>query len=264
MKAHHTIILILLSIILINGSCVTHKKLTYLKYTEGTDQSVMSESNILQHVTPSAYKILPYDNLLIRVHTPDPQWSALFNLMPVSSGGLINEGSAGLFGYPVDQDGNIEIPFVGKVKSAGKTLSDLKVELDSIFKNYLKDAAITIKLVNNYVSILGEVRTPGRFLLSKDRINVFEAISMAGDLSEFSNRQEVQLIRPSQYGPRVKEFSLSDRSILSSEFYYVMPNDVIYIKPTSGRMYSHNTSIYTLLLNTITTALVIISYFKIL
>jgi len=184
--------------------------------------------------------------------------------MPVGAGGAVTEESAALFGYPVDVHGNIEIPFVGQVKAAGKTLSELKVELDSTFKNYVTDAAISIRLVNNYVSLLGEVRAPGRYPLTKDRINIFEALSMASDMSEFSNRQKVQLIRPSPYGPIIKEFSLSDRSILASEFYYILPNDIIYVKPISGRMFAHNTSIYSLLLSTITTALVIISYFRIL
>ena len=150
------------------------------------------------------------------------------------------------------------------MKVAGKTLSEVKVELDSIFKNYVTDAAITIKLVNNSVSIIGEVNNPGRYILYKDRINIFEALSLAGDMSEYSNRQKVQLIRPSPYGPLVKEFSLADRSILTSEFYYVMPNDIIYAIPMQGRSFQVNTSVYTLFLSTITTALVVISYFQIL
>ncbi len=247
---------------LILNSCITHKELTYLRYVDKSDQNEMTESNVLMHITPSAYKILPYDNLFIRVITPDPQWSTLFNNMPVGSGGAVTQESAALFGYPVDSNGYIEIPFVGKIKSAGKSLSELKVELDSTFKNYVTDAAITVRLVNNSISILGEVRAPGRYPITKDRINIFEAISMAGDMSEFSNRQKVQLIRPSPFGPIVKEFSLSDQSILTSEFYYILPNDILYLKPISGRMFEHNTSIYSLLLSTITTALVIISYFR--
>ncbi len=262
MKTRNTIILSLISIILISGSCVTHKKLTYLRYSEELDQTLMPESNVLIHVTPSAYKIMPYDNLFIRVITPDPQWSSLFNIMPVGAGGAVTEESAALFGYPVDADGRIEIPFVGKVNASGKTLAELKVELDSTFKNYVTDAAITVRLVNNYVSLLGELRNPGRYPLTKDRINIFEVLSMAGDMSEFSNRQKVQIIRPSPYGPMVKEVSLSDRSILTSEFFYLLPNDIIYVKPISGRMFAHNTSIYSLLLSTITTALVIVSYFR--
>ncbi len=264
MKIRYLISLLLLSIILLQNSCVTHKKLTYLKFAEDSDRTGISESDILLHVTPGTYRIMPFDNLFIRVITPDPQWSTLFNIMPVGAGGAVTQESASLMGYPVDNDGNIEIPFVGKVHANGKTLSELKVELDSVFKNYVTDAAITVRLVNNYVSLLGEVRAPGRYPLTKDRVNIFEALSMAGDLNEFSNRQKIFLIRPSTYGPIVKEFSLSDRSILISEFYYIMPNDVIYVKPIPGRMFAHNTSIYSLLLDTITSALVIISYFRIL
>ncbi len=238
--------------------------MTYLKYSDNSDQAIVPESNVFVHVTPDAYKIMPYDILLIRVITPDPQWSSLFNIMPVGAGGTITEESAALFGYPVDINGNIEIPFVGKVMVSGNTLSQIKSKLDTVFTEYVTDAAITVRLVNNSISILGEVVRPGRYPITKDRLNIFDAISMAGDLREFGTRQEIELIRPSPYGPMIKQFSISDRSILSSEFYYVMPNDVIYVKPVSGRMFSQGTTIYSLLLNTITTALVIISYFKIL
>jgi polysaccharide export outer membrane protein len=261
-KMRYSIILSSLSIILILSSCVSRKKLTYLQYSDKSPISDISVSDTRTSVTPASYKIMPYDNLYIRVLTPDPQYSALFN-MEVGTGTLTQE-SAGLAGYSVDTDGNIEIPYVGKVKIAGKTLSEVKVELDSIFKNYVSDGAITVKLVNNAVSIIGEVSVPGRYIIYKDRINVFEALSLASDLTAYGNRQKVQLIRPSPYGPLVKEFSLADRSILTSEFYYVMPNDIIYVMPMQGRSFVTNSSIYTLFLSTITTALVVISYFRIL
>ncbi|MCJ7448038.1 MAG: polysaccharide biosynthesis/export family protein [Bacteroidales bacterium] len=262
MKIDHTITLISLSIILILSSCVTRKKLTYLKYSDKLADYNIPVSDIRTSVTPAAYKVMPYDNLYIRVITPDPEWSSLFNIMPVGAGGAVTEESAALFGYPVDGDGNIDIPFVGKVEAGGKTLSEIKVELDSIFKNYVADAAITVRLVNNYVSIIGEVRSPGRYLLTKDRVNVFEALSMAGDMSQFSNRQKVQLIRPSPYGPVIKEFSLADRSILSSELYYIMPNDIIYSMPMQGRSFAVNSSVWTLFLSAITSALGVIAFFR--
>jgi len=262
MKMCKLLPLISLSILLILSSCVTRKKLTYLQYSDNSENYEVSSSDMRLSVTPAAYKIMPYDNLYIRVVTPDPQWSELFNVN-AGAGGLTQE-SAGLFGYSVDIDGNIEIPYIGKVMVSGKLLSEVKVELDSIFKNYASDAVITVKLVNNAVSIIGEVNAPGRYVLNKDRINIFEALSMAGDLTVYSNRQKVQLIRPSPYGPIVKEFTLSDRSILTSEFYYVMPNDIIYAMPTQGRSFLTNSSVYSLFFSTITTALVVISYFQIL
>jgi len=262
MKIRNTVLLFFILMILIQSSCITRKKLTYLKFTENIDNNIVTESNMLLHVTPATYKIMPFDILYIRVITPDPQWSTVFNIMPVGAGGAFTQESASLIGYPVDDKGNIEIPFVGKVQAGGKTLTDLKIELDSVFINYLSDAAITIRLVNNYVSVLGEVSRPGRYALTKDRVNIFEVISMAGDLSEFSDRQRIQLIRPSQYGPIVKEFSLADRSILSSEFYYIMPNDIIYSRPISGRSFRINSSVWSLFLSTITSALGVIAFFR--
>jgi polysaccharide export outer membrane protein len=93
-------------------------------------------------------------------------------------------------------------------------------------------------------------------------MTIFEALAMAGDLSDYGNRQRVQLIRPSPYGPVVKEFTLSDRSILNSEYYYVMPNDIIYVMPIRGRSFHQNSAVFSLFLSTVTTALVIISYFR--
>jgi polysaccharide export outer membrane protein len=98
--------------------------------------------------------------------------------------------------------------------------------------------------------------------LSKDQVNVLEVLSMAGDLSEFGNRQRIQLIRPSPYGPVIKEFSLGDRSILSSELYYIMPNDIIYALPSKGRSFQVNSSVWTLFLTTITSAMGVIGFFR--
>lgn len=262
MKTRCAIILNLLLIAMVLSSCVTHRKLTYLQDLGKIDDFVMPGIDTRASVTPAAYKIMPYDNLFIRVITPDPQWSAMFNTTPVGAGGAVTEESAALLGYPVDAEGNIDMPFVGKVLVGGRTLSEIKVDLDSIFKNYVKDASITVRLVNNYVSIIGEVNAPGRYNLTKDRVNIFEALSMASDLNALSNRQKIQLIRPSPYGPVIKEFSLIDKSILGSEFYYIMPNDIIYAMPLKGRSFQVNSPVWTLFLTTITSALGVIAFFR--
>jgi polysaccharide export outer membrane protein len=253
--------LLLTSIFLVFTSCVSTKKLTYLQYSGMPYNSSVPVGDPKLSVTPAAYKIMNYDILYVRVITPDPQWSALFNTS-TEAGGVITEETATLTGYPVDGDGNIEIPFVGKVQVAGITLSELKVKLDSVFKYYVNDAAITVRLVNNFISIIGEVRSPGRYPISKDLLNIFEALSMAGDMTEFSKRQKVQLIRSSPYGPIIKEFSLSDRSILTSEFYYIMPNDIVYVIPEKGRAFSVNSAVWALFLTTITSTLVVIGFFR--
>jgi len=259
MNIRNTITVLLLSCSVIMSSCVSKKKLTYLQYSTVSDRSEIA-SEQPTFATPDDYKVMPYDNLYIRVITPDPQWSILFNA-DVGTAGITQE-SAALSGYTVDTRGMIEVPYVGSVLVGGKTLSEIKIELDAIFKNYLTDAAITVRLVNNYVTVIGEVRLPGRYMLTKDRITVFEALAMAGDMSEHSDRHKVQMIRPSPYGPVIKEFTLADRSILSSEYYYIMPNDIIYAVPRQSRAFQVNSSAWTILLTTLTSALGIIAFFR--
>ena len=259
MRIRRTTPLILITIVMVMSSCVSRKKLTYLQYSAESARSDLFADQQAS-VTPEAYKVMPYDNLYVRVITPDPQWSSLFNA-DVGTAGITQE-SAALSGYTVDAQGTIEIPFVGKVPVGGKTLPEIKAELDLILKNYVTDAAIMVRLVNNYVSIIGEVRLPGRYMLTKDRITIFDALAIAGDMSDYSNRQKVQLIRPSPYGPIVKEFSLADRSILSSEYYYIMPNDIVYAVPRQSRAFQANSSVWTIFLTTITSTLGIIAFFR--
>ncbi len=259
MKVHPYLVFVSFLTVIMLGSCVSRKKLTYLQFSDRSGDR-QARTDYGTSVTPAAYKIMPYDNLYIRVLTPDPQYSELFNVS-VGTGTLTQE-SAGLSSYSVDLDGYIEIPYVGKIKVGGKTLPEIKIKLDTVFKNYVADGAITLRLVNNAISVLGEVSRPGRYEIYKDQLNIFEALSLAGDLTVYSNRQKVQLLRPTQYGPTIKEFSLTDRSILNSEYFYIMPNDIIYAMPTQGRSFLTNTSFYSLFLSTITTALVIISYIR--
>ena len=214
--------------------------MTYLQYESLNESVDLPVRESQTSITPSDYRIMAHDVLFIRVITPDPQWSAIFNVTSTGAGGMVTQESAILLGYPVDVEGRIEIPYVGKIAVEGKTLEETKVVLDSIFKNYVTNAAITVRLVNNFISIIGEVNNPGRYPLTKDRLNIFEALSLAGDMAEFSDHQKVQIIRPSRFGPVVREFSLRDRSILTSEFYYVMPNDIIYAPPLKGRSFQTN------------------------
>ena len=229
------------------GSCVTNKKLTYLQY-EGIP------SDTIVAITPSEYKVLPYDNLFIRVVTPDPKWSEMFNTLPTTTYSVsVTEQSADMISYPVDGSGAILLPYAGKFFVAGKTLSVIASEIDTALKGYIADAAVTVKMINNYISLLGEVKKPGRYPIYKDRMNIFQALAMGGDLSDYSNRQKVQVIRQTQGGNIIKEFSLTDRSIMSSEFFYIMPNDVIYAIPMKGKFFQLNAFPYSVILSTITT-----------
>ena len=248
------IFLLCLMTVLIS-SCVTNKKLTYLQ-SEGPREEFIA-------ITPATYIIQPYDNLYIRVITPDPKLAEMFNTMPANSGSMsMNELSADILSYTVDDTGTIELPYAGKFIVAGKTLNQIKVELDIAIKSYITDAVVTVKMINNYVSIIGEVQRPGKYQIYKNRLNIFQALAMAGDLDKYSNRQKIQIIRQTPDGNTVKEFSLKDRSIIGSQFFYIMPNDVIYAPPMKGRFFQMEAFPYSVILSTITTFVLIWNVIK--
>ncbi len=243
-------------VILMATSCITSEKLTYLQHEGATADTI----NAFQ---PEEYRVQPFDNLYIKVATPDPQWSQMFNTTDPTTGvSNISEQSADIISYSVDNEGYIALPFAGKFKVAGNNLNMIKAQLETTLKAYVTDASVTVKMVNNYVSIIGEVKTPGKYQIYKDRMNIFQALAMAGDLDDFSDRQKVQIIRPVGNENVIREFSLLDRSILASEFYYVQPNDIIYAEPLKGRFFQMNTFPYAVVLSALTTFILLLNVLK--
>lgn len=250
------IILFFLLIPLILGSCVTNKKTTYLQGEEPWPDTAIAAKY-------TVYRVQPNDNLYIRVVTPDPQWSGMFNAMPqtaYSMGG--SEQGIDMISYNVQADGYIDMPYIGPLYVSGKTLQEVKQIVEEALKEYLTDAAVTVKLVNNYVSLLGDIKHPGRYLIYKEQMNIFHALAMAGDLDTYSDRYNVQIVRQTPEGTIVRNFNLTKRDILSSEFFYVMPNDVIYAQPMKGKFFNMNTFPYAVILSTITTFILVLSFIK--
>jgi polysaccharide export outer membrane protein len=209
----------LLLIIVCTGtlhSCVTNRKTTYLQSdginTISTPPTGMTES--------TSYRIQPSDNLYIRVITPDPKWAVMFNTLPVTSSTFsITEQSTDLISYPVLPDGNIDMPYVGEIAVAGKTLQEIKKILELALAEYINDYDVTVRLVNNYVSVLGDVNNPGRYAIYKDKMNIFQAMAMAGDMGDYSDRYTVKIVRETQEGTRIMELDLTKKEVINSEFF---------------------------------------------
>ena len=252
-QANHVprVLLLFIASIFLHG-CVTNEKITYLQEYPESEYSG-------EYVVPETYLIQPNDNIYIRVSTLDPRFSTFFNVSFDQGGGArMDESTADLLSYPVQEDGTIEMPYIGPVEVAGKTLTEAKVVIEELVKDYVNDAAITVRLVNNYVSILGFVTRPGLYPIYKQRLNVFQAISLAGDLVPYGDRYAVRIVRQTLEGSEVKEFDITDRLIIDSEYFYVLPNDVIYVKPMKGRFLGMNEFPWAVIFSSITTTISII------
>ncbi len=157
--------------------------------------------------------------------------------------------------YPVQLDGNVDLPYIGEVLVAGLTLPEAKTILQTVLQDYVSDASITIRLVSNYITVIGEVNAPGMYEMAKERYNIFQAIAIAGDVADFGNRYKLSIIRQTPQGSVTKEFDITDKNIIDSEFYYIYPNDVIYVKPMKGKFFGMAHWQYGFLLGTFTAAI---------
>lgn len=250
------LIIVTMSFLGLLSSCVTSKKTTYL-------QEYVESEYPTEYFAPETYQIQPNDNLFIRVTTPDPQWSAMFNTVTIGAGSIgYSAQSVDLLSYTVNLDGDVEIPYLGSVHVAGRTISETKKIMDSLLTDYVTDAAITVKLVNNYISVLGEVSRPGRYPIYKEKLNIFQALAMGGDMSVYGNRHNVRLLRQTIDSTIIKEINLTDKNVIDSEFYYVMPNDVIYVEPMKGKFFGMSQFPYSVILSTITTFLLVLNYIQ--
>ena len=252
-KQNGFVIIALLLIFL--SSCVTTKKTTYLQENEKTDFTEIPDA-------PEDYLIQPNDNLFVRVTTPDPRRSDMFNTFPASGGISVGEQAVDLLSYQVELDGTVQIPFVGPVPVAGMNVQEAREVIKRALDNYLTDASVTVKLVNNYVSIIGEVQRPGRYPIYKGQMNIFQALAMAGDMSSYGNRHKVKLIRQTVDETITKEFDLTDENVLDTEYFYVLPNDVIYVQPMKGKFWGMEEFPFMLILTSITTFILVANYIE--
>ena len=249
-------------LVVLFSSCVPQKKIQYLQKQQEKDTTSFIHANKRN----ADYKIQVKDNLYVRVFALDEKAFSFFNKQSGTNSynDYANDASIYLNSYSVTADGNIDFPIVGKVYVKDLTVDQIKTILQQLVGEYLKEITVVVKTVNFRVTLVGEVMKPGEFTIYKDELNVFEAISLAGDMTEFANRNRVALIRQVENGSQVHYLDLSSDKILSSEYYYLQPNDIIYISPLGYKRWGLGSTFpWVIVLTSVTTALLLISYLKI-
>jgi polysaccharide export outer membrane protein len=180
---------------------------------------------------PGNYRLQPRDILSIKVKTLDAESSEYFNAEPGNAFNMFNPASIYLSGYSLDESGSINLPEVGPVKVGGLTVLEAQKKIQESLSTYLNKATILVKLVSFRITVLGEVRNPGQYFVYNDQATLLEGLGMAGDLTDFGNRENITLIR--QNGSKLGGIRLNLRNpdVLSSKYYYLQPNDVVYVQP---------------------------------
>lgn len=183
--------------------------------------------------------VAPSDRLNIVVSSSlTPELAAAYNL-PIQSTRIGSIGpstnySQSTMPYMVDSNGNVDFPTLGKIRVAGMTREEIEETIKNLLvsKQLLNDAVVTVEVLNHYVNILGDVRTPGRIQIEKDNLNILEAIARCGDLNITGERTNIMVIRNVGGEQKVYHLDLTKASdVYASEAYYLQPEDVVYVNP---------------------------------
>ena len=238
-----------LSLIINISSCVPTNQLSYFNDIDALGKPL---------VNPKVQKtILPFDRLYIRILSIDPQTRQIFD-MPEE---IRYSGSGNsVLGYLVDEGGNIDFPFVGKINVGTLTLTDAGKRIQTALNEYVPNTTIIVKFIDNQISVLGEVQQQGVYSFSQDKLNIYEALALGGGLTRYGNRKNVILIR--QEGEKIMhhKLNLSDSKIASKDVYYVLPNDVIVVEPLKSISTSYSNITYTTILSSVTTLIAVLLF----
>ena len=228
---HRTIFTILAAAmtgIAILGSCAVAKQVPYF-------QDILSDSTLAIIPEPVPIRLEPEDKISILVNSRDPQLMMLFNLPViqryVGSDNPSLSSNSYLTGYTI-------FPVLGKIHLAGKTREEAAIYIKEqlVSNNLIKDPVVTIEYMNLTVSVLGEVNKPGRYSIDKDRVTIFDALSMAGDLTIYGLREHVTVMREVDGEQKIYEVNLtSAQEVFSSPVFYLRQNDFIYVEPNKMR-----------------------------
>lgn len=229
----------LYSMILLMASCDVSKRITYFQDIQEYELASSSDEQPAPEI-----RLRPEDKISIIVNSKVPELTALFNL-PYTARILgqqseyLGNSNQGTSGYIIKADGTIDFPVLGAVQAAGKTRDELSVHIKSelINRNLVNDPVVTVEFVNLQFAVMGEVKAPGSYKITRDHITLLDALSMAGDMNINGRRDNVLVLRPDASGKLIAHIvdMRSFDNVKSSPAYYIHQNDYIYVEPNRKR-----------------------------
>ena len=223
-------------------SCIPHRTMVTLNGNDETPTDLKSDEVVqyTQHAEFESYKIRPFDQLMIKVNAFDGSTEEFLNREFKTENTFTRDidfspSSLYFSSYFVDDAGFIHLPLLGDIEVAGLTVAEIKIKLDEAYLPYLKFASTSVKMSNSRVTVFGEVQKPGVYYLYQEKNTILDAISMAGDMTEFGIREKVKLIRLTEEGSETSYLNLFRSDFIYTEYSYLKPSDVIYVEPTKGK-----------------------------
>jgi polysaccharide export outer membrane protein len=235
-------------------SCTSHRNMIYMR--SGDDEQLIKTLNI---DSIYQYTLRPGDVLGIEVNNTVVAEKSVFseeldktetNSDPLSKG------------YLIDRAGNVELPLVGKMYAKDKTIEQFKQELEIKLAEYINYPYVKVTLLSFKITLLGEVRIPGTYPVIYSSINLFEALAMGNDITDFGNKREVKIIRKNNGQYDIITLDLTDEKTLTSSYFMMHPDDIVYVKPVKAKLVKINSSLITLTVSTVTILVLLTNYFR--
>ncbi len=222
---------LILALVVAMASCIPQKKLIYMQ--DKTDEKNYENPYSPAEQITELYKVQPGDYLYIKVNTTKPELEQLYNLgnQRTANTSIGQSANAKFYSYLIKDNGAIDFPFLGEIQVAGKTTSQIREELHALLSRSMDSFSVQVVLTNASFTILGEVRRPGQYQMNRDQLTIFEAISIAGDITGFGKRNKIRIVRPTPEGSTTLVVDITDRNVVDSQKYYIYPNDLVYIEP---------------------------------
>jgi polysaccharide export outer membrane protein len=252
-----SILVKLVVILLFCSSCYYNKKLVYFQ-----DKDFSYVQPTLMDNRRPVYRVQVNDVLSVKVKSStDQQVSDIFNITTTAQTATFSSPANNyLEGYSVDESGRVNLPILGLIAVKDLTLDEVQALIQTNANKYLKNATVVVKLISFKITVLGEVNNPGYHYVYNNQATILEALGLAGDLTIFASRKNIKLIRPVARGSEVVLLDLKDPNLLKSKYFYLMPNDVLYVEPLRARSKRSNLENLTLVFSAITTAVLILNY----
>lgn len=246
-------------------SCVSQKKVLMLQ-NEAMLDSVASVEYFNKR--SFSYKVQPGDNLYIRVSSMDKNFSAFFNqanagntFTTTSTQYAAGNASVYLNGFTVSDEGVIDFPYAGKIYVKDLTVDEIQQKIQTIIEEYQKETIVYVKLGLFNLTILGEVNKPGQYQVYQSDINLFQALALAGNPTDFANRKDVKIVHQTTDGSQIVRVNINDADILSNPNYYLKPNDIIYVEPMSMKRWGFTSVPYSLVISMLSLGVTLLTFF---
>ncbi len=230
------------------SSCLTSKKVNLLQEPDG--KKIPSYADTLSF---EDYRIRVDDRLYVQVYSVDENMTKLFNQgmngtymrQQMMSGSGDAYGTSELYSYLVDKNGNILYPMIGEIPVRGLTTREVKHLLEDKLAELVKSIgnyaliSVDVQVVSRFFSVIGAVQS-ARVPLIKEKVTIYEALAMAGDIADYGDHSKIRIVREIEGETRIRTFDVRSKDIINSEFYYIEPNDVIYIQYMPGHSFGVN------------------------